>query len=402
MCDTFVALRNSTEDGSVIFGKNSDRPQSEVQIVTYSPRKTHAEGEKLRCTYITIPQVKETAEIILSQPFWMWGSEMGVSEHGVAIGNEAVYTKEPLRETGLLGMDLLRLGLERGKTAKEALNVITKLLEMYGQGGNCAFDQQGWSYHNSFIIADKKEAYVLDTADKWWVAEIVKDVRSISNNISIRGKGDLRREGIINHAIKSGYCKDEKDFDFALIFSDPQIPERFPPNTRDGCSLRMLNEAKGKISVEKMMSFLREHDVGICMHGAFQSTGSQVSWLRDDNQKSVHWFTAGTIPCLNIYKPYVFPANTFNIMKPGPYEEINPDWFWAKHSAHIKPYKRVSKKPAVVDYLNELRTRENALISQVKEVISKEKVLSDEDLVLKIKEINKTAWKESKEMIDLK
>ncbi len=332
----------------------------------------------------------------------MWGAEMGVNEYDVAIGNEAVYTKEPLRETGLLGMDLLRLGLERGKTAREALNVITSLLELHGQGGNCAYGQQGWTYHNSFLIADHKEAYVLDTADKWWVAEIVKDVRSISNNLSIRGKGDFRRESIIEHAIEQGYCKDDDDFDFAMIFSDPQIPDTFPPNTRDGCSLRMLNEGKGTITVRSMMEFLREHEVGICMHGAFQSTGSQVSWLRGEDEKSVHWFTGGTIPCLNIFKPYVFPVDEFNVLSPGPYEEINPDWFWAKHARFIKPYKRRSDKPEKREYLNKLRTIEEQLIVEVEQLVKEEKSMSEKDFVSRIKKINEDAWIQAKNMINMK
>lgn len=400
MCDTFVALQNSTEDRSVIFGKNSDRPQSEAQLITYSPHKRFSDGEQLKCTYINIPQVKETAAVILSQPYWMYGAEMGVSEYGVAIGNEAVYTKEPLRETGLLGMDLLRLGLERGKTAKDALRIITDLLVKYGQGGNCAYGQQGWTYHNSFIITDSKEAYVLDTADEWWIAEIVNDVRSISNNISIRGKGDLRKDGIIEHAINKGYCKDEDDFDFAIDFSDPKIPEKFPPNTRDGCSLTMLHQNKRKITIRKIMEFLREHDVGICMHGSFQSTGSQISWLREGKAKSVHWFTGGTLPCLNIYKPYVFPAKDFEIMTPGPYEEINSKWFWAEHAKYIKPYKKRSIKPEKMEYYNRLRSREEEIIIKVEDVIKNENKYSEEELVAKIREVNNHAWKQSKNMIN--
>lgn len=66
-----------------------------------------------------------------------------------------------------------RLGLERGSTATEALEVITKLLEKYGQGGPCSDSDPGLAYHNSFIIADPTTAWVLETCGKHWVAEQV-------------------------------------------------------------------------------------------------------------------------------------------------------------------------------------------------------------------------------------
>ena len=129
MCDTYVALGNATKSGNVIFGKNSDRRGNEAQLITYNPRRSYSSEEMLKCTNIEIPQVSETAAVILSQPFWMYGAEIGVNEHSVVIGNEAVSSKEPLKDTGLLGMDILRLGLERGKSAKEALNVMIDVLE---------------------------------------------------------------------------------------------------------------------------------------------------------------------------------------------------------------------------------------------------------------------------------
>ena len=243
-----MALGNSTKDNSVIFGKNSDRPYDEVHLITYAPRITFFKGEDVKCTYISIPQVAETAAVLLSQPWWMWGAEMGVNEYGVAIGNEAVYTHEPLRKKGLLGMDLLRLGLERGKTAKDTLSVIINLLEEYHQGGGCAYNDLNWLYHNSFIIADTKEAYVLETADDWWIVEKIKNVRSISNGISIRGKGDIRRKGIIQYAIDNGYCKDDHDFDFAATFSGFAINDNPSPYSRGGKSSLILQEKKGEIS----------------------------------------------------------------------------------------------------------------------------------------------------------
>ena len=41
MCDTFVALPDATVDGSVIFGKNSDRPAGEIQDVVTFPAQTY-------------------------------------------------------------------------------------------------------------------------------------------------------------------------------------------------------------------------------------------------------------------------------------------------------------------------------------------------------------------------
>lgn len=395
MCDTLVALGNSTTEGNVIFGKNSDRPSSEAQLITYSPAMNYTKEKSVKCTYITIPQVSQTHAIIMSQPFWMYGCEIGCNEHGVVIGNEAVHTKEPLRSSGLLGMDLLRLGLERAKSAKEAVKVITSLLETFGQGGSCSFTPPEWLYHNSYIIADNKEAYILETADKWWIVENVIDVRSISNNLSIRGKGDMRRKGIIQHAIEKGYCNDDDDFDFALIFSYPQIPKEFSPYRRDGCTIKLLNENKGQITEQLMIEFLREHEVGICMHGAFQSTSSQVSVLKDDGLKSIHWFTGSTLPCLSIFKPYIFPVGEEVILNPGPYSKVDAGWFWSKHSAYVK--KSASERKA--SFTAKIRNIEKNIIEQVQNLEKKEEQLSEKQYEENFHHINKQCWNQSKDII---
>ena len=163
MCDTFVALSDTTLGREVIFGKNSDRPKGEIQDVVTFPAQDYSSSAVVQCTYIQIPQSKYSFAVVLSKPRWMWGAEMGANEHGVVIGNEAVWTTQPYSDTGLLGMDLVRLGLERGATASEALKVIVELLSKHGQGGNCA-EHFVFNYHNSFLIADKNEAWVLESA----------------------------------------------------------------------------------------------------------------------------------------------------------------------------------------------------------------------------------------------
>ena len=70
-----------------------------------------------------------------------------------------------------------RLGLERGETAQQGLDIITALLDAHGQGGPCTPNPstalEGWG-SNSFMICDRSEAWVLETTGKsHWAAEKV-------------------------------------------------------------------------------------------------------------------------------------------------------------------------------------------------------------------------------------
>ncbi|MBU0528234.1 acyl-CoA--6-aminopenicillanic acid acyltransferase, partial [bacterium] len=169
MCDTFVAMPNITRNGSVIFGKNSDREPNEAQVLEYHPAVEFTKGQSLKCTYLNIPQVAKTNAVLISKPFWMWGAEIGANDKGVVIGNEAVFTKMPTEKEGhLTGMDLLRLALERADTSQIALEFIIELLADFGQGGPCGFEDKKLTYHNSFIIADSSEAWVLETSAHLW------------------------------------------------------------------------------------------------------------------------------------------------------------------------------------------------------------------------------------------
>ncbi|XP_068924533.1 secernin-3 [Petaurus breviceps papuanus] len=338
-CDTFVALPPATIGDRIIFGKNSDRVSDEVQEIIYFPALSHGPGRKLECTYIEIEQATETYAVILSRPSWLWGAEMGANEHGVCIGNEAVWGREAVCEQeALLGMDLVRLGLERADTAEKAVNTIVDLLEKYGQGGNCS-ESMVFYYHNSFLIADRHEAWILETAGKYWAAEKVEEgVRNISNQFSITTKIDREHPKLREHARDKRWWDGEKEFNFAAVYGnlDPSMITASSSRYCEG--YKLLNKYKGNMTSETMMEILRDKESGINMEGEFQTTGSMVSILpRDFSLPCIHFFTGTPNPERSVFKPFIFVPNVTQIL------ETNSPTFGREDPVKKKP--RFQSKP---------------------------------------------------------
>ncbi|XP_067459682.1 secernin-3 [Thunnus thynnus] len=308
-CDTFVALPPSTEGQRIIFGKNSDRPCDEVQEVVYFPARDCTAGEKVECTYIEIDQAAHTFAVVLSRPAWLWGAEMGANEHQVCIGNEAVWGRESADgEEALLGMDLVRLGLERADTAEKAVDVITELLEKYGQGGSCMEDESGFTYHNSFLISDRKEAWVLETSGKYWAAERVEGgYRNISNQYSITTKIDKEHPGMREYAKSKNWWDGKAQFNFATVYSFMTTARIDASGSRYCEGKKLLEKSNGHITAETMMDILRDKESGINMEGMFMSTGSMVSVIpTNPDLPGVHYLTATPDPERSVFKPFIF------------------------------------------------------------------------------------------------
>lgn len=320
-CDTMVALGNSTKSGNVIFAKNSDRPLGESQPLCLFEAKDYPDQELLSCTYISIPQVSRTYKVLGSKPYWIWGFEHGMNEWGVAIGNEAVWSREEEeRENGLLGMDLVRLGLERSKTAYEALHVITDLLETFGQGGNASVTMD-FRYHNSFLIADTCEAWILDTVNRRWVARRVKNAEGISNCYSTGEHWDEDSGDIQEHAYEMGYADRGQTFDFARAYGAVNLKLRaaYPRYKRLN---QLLDRKKGILTPDYMGSILKDHFEGeiieprwspadgilasVCMHNMDESSsktaaGSVVELSKD---KTPVWWSCMSNPCISVFLPF--------------------------------------------------------------------------------------------------
>jgi secernin len=369
MCDSWLATRGATSTQQVIFAKNSDRPVFDCQPLVFYPRKTRKSANKVRLEYVDVPQAETTYGTLGSSPYWCWGYEEGINEHSVVIGNEAIFTKS-FREaalaqkegrgpgSGLLGMDLVRLALERSRSASEAVERLGTLIELYGQFGS-GVPKQGH--------AEPDEGWILETAGKRWVAKrVAEGCVSISNQPSIREEWDLGSHDIRHHAIEKGWWpRDQKNrFDFARAFIDETVPRQVS-HVRAMRARQLLGDKEGQITPGWMMRIARDHYEGtflggpyfdaadpdlhtLCMHASSadftwgNTASSCVAVLpKADGALPVFWWTPGP-PCNGCYVPFfvhggglpeiVTKAGTFGkrVIAPTDVEEdaFAPDSYW--------------------------------------------------------------------------
>jgi secernin len=348
MCDTFVVMPSATADGSMIFGKNSDREPNEAQALAFFPPRKPSPGDVVRCTYHEIPEAGETLPVLISRPFWMWGAEMGCNDRGVVIGNEAVFTKMPIsRDAGLTGMDLLRLALERGTTAQAALDVIVGLLADFGQGGICGYEDRRMTYHNSYIIADTDEAWVLETAGPLWAAKRVETQYSISNRLTIGEQFDAAHPDLIDTAKQKGWLKKGRQFHFADCYSDWFYTTFSASGTRCRKSGEIIEACRGRFSLRDGFRLLRDHGASVyqagshflgdrvCMHAAnplarnAQTTGSLIAHHHGNTR--TYWATGTAAPCTAVFKPIWFAGEVLPDVGPAPGATFHPDSLWWNH-----------------------------------------------------------------------
>ncbi|XP_074926210.1 secernin-3 isoform X1 [Chelonoidis abingdonii] len=224
---------------------------------------------------------------------------------------------QPIRYTVQQLNEELRLGLERADTAENALTVMVDLLEKYGQGGNCMESHMAFTYHNSFLIADRKEAWVLETSGKYWAAEKIEaGVRNISNQLSVTTKIDREHPKMRDYAKSKGWWDGEKEFDFAAVYSYVNTARMTTSRGRYCEGYKLLNKHKGNITSETMMEILRDKESGINMEGGFMTTGSMVSILpQEPNLPCIHFFTGTPDPDRSVFKPFIFVPNITQLLK---------------------------------------------------------------------------------------
>jgi secernin len=216
-------------------------------------------------------------------------------------------------------MDLVRLGLERGRDAREALEIIASLLETHGQGGPSFSIEGDDGYQNSFMIADGRTVWVLETTARAWAARSV-DGASLTNALTLGSGWQIGSRDLERRALQQGYWSSGDRLDFKAAYSIESWPTFLTERRQDAARQRLGGPA---LSLADMKSWLCDHGNGanppdagkavedpdrysICMHADPMSmtTASIVARIPEqlERQPWPVWISFAT-PCTGIFIP---------------------------------------------------------------------------------------------------
>lgn len=217
-CTNFIAGKKATADGSVMITYAADS-HTLYGDLSHTPAAVHKDGAMRKVVewdtgkYLgDIPQPKETYNVVGN-----------MNQYQVAIGETTWGGHEELMDTtGNSIIDygsLIQIALERAKSAPEAIDVMTGLVEQYGYA----------SEGESFTIADKNEVWVMDMIGKGaekgavWIAVRIPDDAICAHaneprirRVDLKDKKNVRySKDMIEFARKRGYFSG-KDADFSF------------------------------------------------------------------------------------------------------------------------------------------------------------------------------------------
>jgi dipeptidase len=313
--DMVVALSRATRDGRTLFAHNSTRPVGEGQALCRVAGRAYARGETVHATNLVVPQAARTSTVLACQPAGCWGYQHGVNQHGVAVGTTPIHTKLLADGPGLTGPDLVRLGLERSASALQAVDVLTGLIARHGQGAyaGCAAEED---HDNAFLIADAREAFVLEACGSYWGLQRVGEVRAVTDVCHLRQDWDRIARGLSDLAIGKGWWpQDGSKLDFAGALA-PGVVDSAPALRRWGRATLLLEERNGQIDTAFLRRLLADHHEGdalvpsettLCQHATVApgeaTAASLVAQLGPEGEPlPVAWSGFGP-PCSAIYFP---------------------------------------------------------------------------------------------------
>jgi dipeptidase len=232
-CTNFIVGKKASKDGSVICTYNADDYGMFIGLAHY-PAAKHQPGEMRQVinwdTHAyggEIEEALETYNVIGNMNEWQ-----------VTIGETTFGGREEMVDTtGILDYgSLIYIALQRSKTAREAIQVMTRLVEKYG------YNSEG----ETFTICDPNEAWIMEmmgcASDRsvskertvWVALRIPDDVICGHANQSRISKFDrkdkenvLYSKNVVSYARKMGwYDGKDEDFSFCNTYAFPDFSGR--------------------------------------------------------------------------------------------------------------------------------------------------------------------------------
>ena len=228
-CSNFIVGKKASVDGSVMCSYSAD-DYGMFQNLCHYPAAKHAKGEMRKIFdwdsnkyYGEIPEVAETYSVIGN-----------INEWQVTIG-ETTYggREEMVDSTGIMDYgSLIYVALQRSKTAREAIKVMTTLANTYGYN----------SGGETFTICDPNEAWIMEMMGKgagskgavWVALRIPDDAICAHANQSRIGKFNMKdkknvmyAKDVVSFARSKGWFKGkDADFSWKMAYAKPDFSGR--------------------------------------------------------------------------------------------------------------------------------------------------------------------------------
>ena len=228
-CTNFIVGKKASKDGSVLCTYSAD-DYGMFQGLAHYPAAKHAKGEMRKIFdwdtnvyHGEIPEVPETYNVIGN-----------INEYQVTIGETTFGGREEMVDsTGLIDYgSLIYIALQRSKSAREAIKVMTSLVETYG------YNSEG----ETFTICDPNEAWIMEmmgcgagSKKAVWVAVRIPDnaICAHANQSRIRTfnqndkKNVMFSKNVITYARQKGWFSGKNaDFSFCDAYAAPDFGGR--------------------------------------------------------------------------------------------------------------------------------------------------------------------------------
>ncbi len=269
MADSLVAAAAETATGTTLFARSAQGTPGPLPVFVQVAEAHHAPQTLLRCSQLEIAQVAETYRVMGHAGAGVWGFEHGVNEHAVAIGRHALAGRElHSGARGLLAADLVRLGLERGRSAREALEVIAGLLEAHGQVPQAA---GGAGQHAGLVLADPHEIWWLETSGRRWAAQRLR-LAALSDRRRLRDDWEIGSRDLESFARSRGWWRSSERLDVSRAYAEEGLTDSVSAAERRAGVL--LRADRGRHGPATAMGALR--DPALCRDDALLRTQASL------------------------------------------------------------------------------------------------------------------------------